>query len=131
MARIVTTESMEQPYRTSCTNGHSTWFADEPESNGGLDTAPTPSELLLSAIGTCVTITLRMYARRKEWPVEKIKLDLRLESVKKENGDIKHIIYETLYLTGELTEEQKDRMKSLIPKCPVSKIVTGEVEIKW
>ena len=131
MTRIVTIESIEQPYRTLCSNGNSQWYADEPESNGGRDTAPSPSELLLSAVGTCVSITLRMYAKRKEWPVEKIKLDLRLESVPNENGGTLYRIHESLEIIGDLNDEQRERMKSLMPKCPVSKIITGEVEIVY
>lgn len=130
MTRIITIESIDKPYRCSCTNGVHTWYGDEPFSNDGQDTAPSPSELLLSAVGTCATITLRMYAARKQWPVEKLQIELRLEEVKTETGVINKI-YETLTVTGGINDEQLARLKSLIPKCPVARIVTGQVEITY
>jgi putative redox protein len=128
MTRIVTIESIDNPYRCSCSNGVHTWYGDEPISNDGQDTAPAPAELLLSAVGTCATITLRMYAKRKQWPVEKIQLELRLEEVKTETGVINKI-HEILTITGDISDEQLNRLKSLLPKCPVARIITGQVEI--
>ena len=130
MSRIVMIESEDQPYRCSCSNGLHTWYADEPLIHEGLDTGPSPGELLLSAIGTCATITLRMYAKRKMWPVEKIRLELRMEEVKTETGGY-HKIYESLSIDGPIDEEQYMRLKSLLPKCPVTKIVMGTVEIVY
>ncbi len=130
MARIVSIESQDQPYRCSCSNGIHTWYADEPERNNGGDTGPSPGELLLSAIGTCGVITLRMYANRKQWPVEKIILTLSLEEIKGGPG-VFHRIHQHLELEGPLDEEQKSRMISLLPKCPVSRLVTGQVEIVY
>lgn len=130
MARIVSVETKDQPFRCTCSNGVHTWYGDEPEYKQGGDTAPSPSELLLSAVGTCAVVTLRMYANRKEWPVEKISLDLRLEEIKG-GATVHHIIHQTLELTGPLDEEQKARMVSLLPKCPVSRLVTGKVEIVY
>ena len=128
MARIITVESHDTPYRCTCSNGVHSWYADEPVYNDGLDTAPSPGELLLSAVGTCATITLRMYAHRKQWPVEKITIELSLEEVKTETGVINKI-HEKLQVTGALDETQLARLKSLLPKCPVTKIITGQVEI--
>ncbi|MBP9745895.1 MAG: OsmC family protein [Saprospiraceae bacterium] len=130
MARITTIESIDAPYRCACSNGIHTWYADEPEYNHGGNTGPSPGELLLSAVGTCATITLRMYAARKEWPVDKIKIELRLEEVKTESG-VLNKIHEALTVEGDLDEEQYARLKSLLPKCPVAKIVTGQVEIVY
>jgi putative redox protein len=128
MPRITTIESIENPYRCLISNGTHTWYADEPESNQGGDTGPSPSEQLLAAVGSCAVITLRMYAARKNWPLDTIRISLRMEDVKTENGTITRI-YESLEITGELNEEQRDRLRSLIPKCPVAKAITGTVEL--
>lgn len=128
MARIITVESITQPYRCEVTNGKHTWYADEPENNGGMDSGPSPTEQFLASVGTCATITVRMYAQRKEWPVEKIKIELSKEEVKSEEG-VFNLITEKLTVTGNLTEEQIDRLKSILPKCPVAKLITGKVEI--
>ncbi len=130
MARIVTIESIDEPYRCLCSNGVHTWYGDEPIDHEGLDTAPSPGELLLSAVGTCATITLRMYAKRKVWPVEKIRLELSLEEVKTEAGVLNRI-HETLHLEGPLDADQITRLKSILPKCPVATIITGEVEVVY
>lgn len=130
MARIVSIESQEQPFRCSCNNGVHTWYADEPETSAGGDTAPSPSELLLSAVGSCGVVTLRMYANRKQWPVEKIILTLSLEEIK-DGPVVMHRIHQHLELTGPLDDDQKSRMISLLPKCPVSRLITGQVEIVY
>jgi putative redox protein len=128
MARIVTIESVDNPYRCVISNGVHTWYADEPEYNGGEDSAPSPGEQLLAAVGTCAAITLRMYAKRKEWPVEKIMVELKLEEVKSDEGTF-NLITEKLTIKGDIDEDQYNRLKSLLPKCPVAKIITGKVEI--
>jgi putative redox protein len=129
MARIVTLESIDNPYRCLISNGVHSWYADEPEYNGGGDTAPSPGELLLAAVGSCATITLRMYAKRKEWPVEKIEIELKLEEIKTESGIAINRITEKLQVKGNLDEDQINRLKTLMPKCPIARVVTGPVEI--
>lgn len=129
MARIVTLESIDNPYRCLISNGVHTWYADEPEYNGGKDSAPSPGELLLAAVGSCATITLRMYAKRKEWPLDKIEIELKLEESKTVSGITINRITEKLHVHGDLDEEQITRLKALIPKCPIAKVVTGPVEI--
>ncbi|MEO5583156.1 MAG: OsmC family protein [Saprospiraceae bacterium] len=130
MAKTVKIESTDTPFRCVCSNGVHTWYADEPVSKEGLDTAPSPEELLLSAIGTCAIITLRMFANRKQWTIGKIYIDLSLEEIKTETGTINRI-HETLTIDGPIDDEQFARLKSILPKCPVTKIVTGQVEISY
>jgi putative redox protein len=102
--------------------------ADEPQDNGGKDTGPTPTELILSGLAACTASTLRMYADRKDWEVERIDLELSIRIEKTENGQISHI--ETIIdITGNITAEQKERMLEIAGKCPIHKLLSNPVDI--
>jgi putative redox protein len=107
------------------TAGHSL-VADEPESVGGTDTGPTPTGLLMAALGACTTITLRMYADRKEWPLEEI--GVRLQHTKLKTSDPKTTeISQTLELVGPLSAEQRDRLLEIAHRCPVHRALKAGV----
>ena len=99
--------------------------ADEPAENGGGDTGPTPTEILLSALGACTSITLRMYAERKHWPVSAIHVDLSYA----ERSPGKTVIARKLRVDGDLDDEQRARLLQIANACPVHKILTGTIEI--
>ncbi|WP_299672656.1 OsmC family protein [uncultured Polaribacter sp.] len=98
---------------------------DEPVSVGGDDNGPTPVEYLLTAIGGCVAITLRMYAERKGWDVGKI--TVHVLQLKDENGAY---LSEKISFEKEVTEEQRKRLLEIAGKCPVAKMVKGETRIE-
>lgn len=102
--------------------------ADEPTDNGGKDSGPTPTELVLSGLASCTASTLRMYADRKGWAVERIDLEISISIEKTETGQISHI-ESILDLTGDLTQEQKDRLQQIAGKCPVHRLLTNPVQI--
>jgi len=91
---------------------------------GGLDSGPTPVEYLLTAIGGCVSITLRMYAARRNWDVGEI--TVHVFQVKDENGSY---LSEEIYFEKQLTEVQRERLLVFASKCPVAKMVKGETRI--
>ena len=97
---------------------------DEPVKAGGDDNGPTPVEYLLTAIGGCVSITLRMYAERKGWDVGKITVNMSQE--KNENGSY---LTEEISFEKEITEDQRKRLLVIAGKCPVAKMVKGETKI--
>jgi len=98
--------------------------ADAPKDAGGDDTAPDPEEYLLVALGSCTAITLSMYARHKKWPLEAI--DVRVRGNKEPDA---FVIERTITVRGGLDDEQRTRLKQIAEKCPVHKILTGEVRI--
>eukprot|EP01127_Copromyxa_protea_P009170 TRINITY_DN2142_c0_g1_i1.p1 TRINITY_DN2142_c0_g1~~TRINITY_DN2142_c0_g1_i1.p1 ORF type:complete len:107 (-),score=27.04 TRINITY_DN2142_c0_g1_i1:77-397(-) len=100
-------------------------------SMGGEDAGPTPYELLLSSIGQCTALTVRIYADRKQIPVEHIKVTLEHEKVKSEDGWWIDSITSKLHLEGpDLTEEDKKKLFQMAGMCPVKKSVTsGKMEI--
>jgi putative redox protein len=98
---------------------------DVPFSDGGEDTAPTPVEYLLTAIGGCVAITLRMYAARRNWDVGEITVNVF--ELKNAFGSY---LTEEISFEKEITEDQRKRLLVFAGKCPVAKMVKGETRIE-
>jgi putative redox protein len=109
---------------------------DEPVSVGGADTGPSPYEFLLIALGTCTSMTVAMYARRKQWPLERATVRLRHSRVHAKDcaecdtkeGMLDRIDRE-LFLDGALSEEQRTRLLEIANRCPVHRTLTSEVVI--
>jgi len=97
-------------------------FADEPDSFGGLDSGPSPFQLLGSALAACMTMTVRLYADRKEWAVKRIRTAVghtrELDQVPRDRFDVR------LAFEGDLDEEQRARLVEIAGKCPVHKALT-------
>jgi putative redox protein len=126
----------EGGYRTEVlANGHPL-VADEPQSLGGTNAGPTPYELLSSALGTCTSITLRMYADRKGWPLEAVEVRLAHEKIHCEDcgepdrpsSRIDHFAREII-LEGPLDEKQRGRLLAVADRCPVHRTLNGPTEI--
>jgi len=99
--------------------------ADEPIDKGGDDTGPEPHEFLLSALGACTAMTLRLYAARKGWPLTNVRVTLNGGPIEGKYAITRHIALE-----GELDAEQRQRLIEIASKCPVHRTLTGEVQIE-
>lgn len=114
-----------------------TIVADEPREVGGTDEGPNPYELLLGALGSCTAMTILMYARRKQWPVEHVRVELHHGRVHVqdcedcETKDVKLDLFQKrVTVTGDLTEDQRARLEEISRRCPVHRTLTSTSRIE-
>ena len=123
---VVVAETGEGPLTQAVMVGRHTLRADEPEALGGNDAGPSPHQYLLAALGACTAMTVRMYARRKDWPLEHVEVRLRHGRIPEEKAEI---ITREVVLSGALDDDQRQRLLEVAEKCPVHRTLTGDLRI--
>jgi putative redox protein len=136
MSEVVVTSQTNLRNEVRYGEGRS-FITDEPISAGGEDAGPDPYTLLLAALGSCISMTVTLYARRKQWPLEQVTVRLRQgrihgkdckECTENLEGYI-HRIERAVSFTGPLTEEQHTRLQEIAHKCPVHKTFTSPIVV--
>lgn len=121
------TELDRSRFKTKVYAGGHLIYADEPKELGGTDEGMTPGALLLASLGSCTAITIRMYADRKEMPLESIKINLAI--CKEEEMSKETTISRKIEFTGELSQEQRERLMVIADKCPIHKLLSNPIRI--
>lgn len=135
----VTVTSLENFQNTVSYGDGQTFTIDEPSSFGGDDKGPDPYTLLLAALGGCTSMTVSMYARRKKWNLERVRVTLSqkrihakdCESCLTKDDAFVHQINISVELEGDLTDEQRERLLEIAQKCPVKKTLASEIVINF
>lgn len=134
MNKVTVTSIQKYQNVVSYGDGQS-FYIDEPENVGGSGTGPDPYTLLLSSIGGCTSMTVSMYAERKGWQLERVTVELSHERIHAKdcaecshNGEaFIHQINIAVKIEGNLTEEQRTRLREIADKCPVKKTLSSGI----
>jgi putative redox protein len=137
MPRSVCVNSGSTRYVQNISVGPHLFQSDEPSDFGGIDLGPNPYELLLAALGACTSITVRMYAERKQWPLQGLQVGLSYATVHAEDCaecDTKNVMVDRIELgisfIGDLSEDQQRRLLEIANKCPVHRTLVSQVQIQ-
>ena len=123
-------------YQQEAKTGQHSFIIDESKDVGGDGRGPDPYDLLLSALGGCTSMTIMMYAKRKGWPLDGVQVKLNHEKIHANDCDAcvtqegkLDEITKTIFLRGDLTQEQKERLLEIAERCPVNKTLTTECHV--
>ncbi|MGE0652195.1 MAG: alpha/beta fold hydrolase [Alphaproteobacteria bacterium] len=126
---VMVAETGTGAFTQSVRTGRHLLTADEPEKVGGNDRGPGPHAYLLSGLGACTSMTLRMYARRKEWDIGRISVALAIAPIDKENPKAGNRITRRIAVAGPLDPEQRSKLLEIADKCPVHRTLSNPLEI--
>ena len=128
----------DETFTTTLTAGDHELIADKPESvDGGNDRGPDPYDYLLMSLGSCTVMTIKMYVRRKDWPLEDVYMELRHSKRHDEDCDNCEdpdskidVIEKEVIVEGDLSDEQIDKILDISKKCPVHRTLIGDMTIE-
>ncbi len=133
---VIVTETGVGGFQQRVAAGRHRFLADEPVGVGD-DTGPNPYDLVLAGLGSCTSMTMRMYAKRKGWPLEHVEVQLTHDRIHAEDCDncettsgLVDTIDRVIHLGGELTGEQRASLLAIADRCPVHRTLTGEINIR-
>jgi putative redox protein len=123
--REVDVSTKQGKFQQTVAIGAHSFVADEPTESGGEDAGPAPHEILLAALGTCTSMTVKMYADRKGMKLDRVHVHLAMEKY----PDDRTVLKRTIRLEGTLTPEERARLLEIAQKCPVHKTLSGKIEL--
>jgi putative redox protein len=130
-------ETLTGRYMQNMRYGRHVLIADEPESVGGNDAGPGPYEYMLMGLGACTSMTIRMYAERKQLPLNRVQVRLEHHKIHADDcsdcetheGKVDEISRE-IVLEGELNDEQRQQLLEIANRCPVHRTLTSEIKVR-
>ena len=140
MSEVVVTSLVNLQNEVRYGAAQHTFITDEPVSAGGTDAGPDPYTLLLGALGSCISMTVTLYARRKQWPLERVTVRLRQQRIhaqdcvecQTQTDTYVHRIERAISFDGALSDEQRARLREIAHKCPVHQTLTSEIVVaEW
>jgi len=130
---IVVSENGLGRYQQDIRIGRHRLIGDEPIAAGGDDAGPAPMDLVVAGLGACTSMTLRMYAERKQYRLTAVRVELTHSRIRVNPGTqsehkADHIV-RTIHLQGDLTHEQSERLLEIANRCPVYRTLQSQVHI--
>jgi putative redox protein len=134
---VVVRENGVGPLSQGVLTGRHLLHADEPVSGGGNDTGPSPYQLLSAALGACTSMTLRLYANHKKWPLTRVSVTVRHDKIhatdcaecETKEGKV-DVLDREISLEGDLDEAQRSRLLEIADKCPVHRTLHSEIRVR-
>ena len=131
---VIVQETGAGNYQNAVRAGRHRLLADEPRSVGGLDTGPSPYDCLLTALGACTSMTVRMYADLKQLPLTRVSVRLTHEKVHAEDSTSASgkadVLTRQISIEGALTDAQRQRLLEIANKCPVHRTLEGDLRVR-
>jgi putative redox protein len=115
---------------TTLSNGRHVWCSDVDKSLGSQDRAPDPHDLLDSALAACTSLTLELYIRRRQLAVTNLSVTVTHVESKTEQGQVRYQLQRHVVVEGDLTQDDRLRLLEIANKCPIHKVLSGEIEIQ-
>ena len=122
----VSAVTWKELYKTEIVAGQNKLISDEPVSNGGMGIGFSPGELLAASLASCTSITLRMYADKKEWALGRVEVDVEFERNEEKNTST---IIRKIHFLGNLDAEKKEKLLAIADKCPMHKTLSNQINI--
>lgn len=131
MAEVIVKSSSNGKFAQSIEAGDHNMICDIDKELGGEETGPDPHELMLASLGACTSITIKMYAQRKEIPLEGVSIKLTEEKIADPEDQTKSMprILREITLSGDLSDEQVEMLTKIADKCPIHKLISGKKAI--
>jgi putative redox protein len=137
MATVVRSNTAQGKFVQDVLTGNHQLVGDEPVASGGNDAGPSPYDFLLSALGTCTSMTVKMYADLKKIPLEQVVVTLHYDKIhaqdcancESDTALIDHIDRKIEFIGANLTDEQRDKLLAIANKCPVHRTLTSKIII--
>ena len=134
---VVVVSGTAEGFTQEIVAGSHRFLSDEPATAGGTDTGPTPYDLLLASLGSCTSMTVAMYARRKQWPLQRVIVRLRHSRLHAEDcaeceaRDARLTVIERdIAFEGALDADQRARLLTIANRCPVHRTLSSQIDIR-